>query len=649
MSYCLNPDCQNPQNIDGVEFCQSCNSRLLLKERYRALQAIGQGGFGKTFLAIDEDKPSKPKCVIKQFLPQAQSLKILKKAAELFEQEAVRLDELGKHPQIPELFAHFEQDALLYLVQEFIDGDNLAQELEEFGAFDETKIWQLLRSLLPVLEFVHSHQVIHRDIKPENIIRRHQDGQLVLVDFGAAKLMTETALLETGTMIGSLKYAAPEQAEGKATFASDVYSLGVTCLYLLTNVDRFELFDTSENRWVWRNFLTTEISNSLEAILDKSVQLATKRRYQSATEVLQELDQPQVSAPASPLISFVTKLWPLKLDKKWGYINETGEMIIDPQFDWADSFSFGLASVRMGGKWGYIDSHGGIQIPSQFDGVEPFSADGLAAVKTGDKWGYIDSNGEIIRAAKFDEAESFSAGLAAVKLGGKWGYIDQTGRVVIRHQFELARSFAQELAWVKMPSKWLGIVQKGCKWGCIDTTGRLVVETEFDEVYSLSEGLAGFKIGEKYGYIDQMGQVLIKPQFDINSFCLLPPNFSEGLAMVRISSKCGYINQTGQVVIEPQFTQAGSFSVGLAAVKLDEKWGYIDQTGKLVIPPQFDQAYLFSESDSLQPSQREASASTVPALASPFPPQSGLAMVRIGNEWRYIDKTGEFIGSSWRW
>ncbi|MGB7442053.1 MAG: WG repeat-containing protein [Coleofasciculaceae cyanobacterium] len=646
MSYCLNPDCQNPQNIDGVEFCQSCNSKLLLKERYRALQVIGQGGFGKTFLAIDEDKPSKPKCVIKQFLPQAQGLKILKKAAELFEQEAVRLDELGKHPQIPELFAHFEQDALLYLVQEFIDGNNLAQELAEVGAFDETKIRQLLKSLLPVLEFVHSHQVIHRDVKPENIIRRRQDGQLVLVDFGAAKLMTETALLETGTMIGSLKYAAPEQAEGKANFASDVYSLGVTCLYLLTNVDRFELFDTSENKWVWRNSLTTEISDSLGKILDKTVQLATKRRYQSATEVLQELDQPTIPTPVSPSASSASKLWPLKLDKKWGYIDETGEMIIDPQFGWADGFSSGLASVRMSGKWGYIDSKGGIAIQPHFDGVEPFSADGIAAVKTGEKWGYINSNGEVIKPPKFDEAESFSAGLAAVKLGGKWGYIDQTGRVVIRHQFEVVRSFAQGLAWVKMPSKWLGIVQTGCKWGCIDTTGRLVVETEFDEVYSLSEGLAGFKIGEKYGYIDQMGQVVIEPEFDINSFCLLPPNFSEGFAMVRMGSKWGYINKTGKVIIEPHFTQAGSFSVGLAAVKLDDKWGYIDQTGQIVIPPQFDQAYLFSDSDSLQPNHSQASVSNV--LTS-VQPKLGLAMVRIGNEWRYIDKTGRFIGSSWRW
>lgn len=123
MSYCLNPDCQKPQNAEGTKFCQTCGSKLLLKERYRGIKLIGQGGFGRTFLSIDEDKPSKPHCVIKQFFPQAQGTSNTQKAAELFEQEAVRLDELGKHPQIPELLAHFTQDNRQYLVQEFIDGD----------------------------------------------------------------------------------------------------------------------------------------------------------------------------------------------------------------------------------------------------------------------------------------------------------------------------------------------------------------------------------------------------------------------------------------------------------------------------------------------------------------------------------------------
>ncbi|MEG4318047.1 serine/threonine-protein kinase [Microcoleus sp. Aus8_D1] len=267
-------------------------------DRYRSQKIIGQGGFGRTFLAVDEYKPSKPPCVIKQFYPQAQGTYSIQKATELFEQEAVRLEQLGKHSQIPDLLAYFSQDGRQYLVQEFIDGENLAQALESQGYFRETQIRDLLNNLLPTFEFIHSRQVIHRDIKPENIILR-QDGQLVLVDFGAAKYATQTALSVTGTAIGTLGYTAPEQAAGKAIYPSDIYSLGVTCLYLLTQVEPIDLFDTSEFEWVWREHLKASVSSELGVILDKMILPASKRRYQSATEVLQDLGVRSTQPPDS--------------------------------------------------------------------------------------------------------------------------------------------------------------------------------------------------------------------------------------------------------------------------------------------------------------------------------------------------------------
>ena len=301
MIQCLNPDCLF-QNLSGyTKLCQKCGNKLLLGDRYGAQKIIGQGGFGRTFLAIDEYKPSKPPCVIKQFYPQFQGTSSIQKAAELFELEAVRLEQLGKHSQIPELLAYFSQDERQYLVQEFIDGENLAQTLESKGYFSETQIRNLLNNLLPVFEFIHSRQVIHRDIKPENIIFR-QDGQLVLVDFGAAKYATQTALAVTGTRIGTAGYTAPEQANGKAIHASDIYSLGVTCLCLLTEVEPIDLFDDSEFEWVWREHLKTSVSSELGQILDKMIQPAIKKRYQSATEVLQAIasQSPQPSPQVSP-------------------------------------------------------------------------------------------------------------------------------------------------------------------------------------------------------------------------------------------------------------------------------------------------------------------------------------------------------------
>ena len=304
MIQCLNPDCLF-QNLSGyTKLCQKCGNKLLLGDRYGAQKIIGQGGFGRTFLAIDEYKPSKPPCVIKQFYPQFQGTSSIQKAAELFKLEAVRLEQLGKHSQIPELLAYFSQDERQYLVQEFIDGENLAEALESKGYFSETQIRNLLNNLLPVFEFIHSRQVIHRDIKPENIILR-QDGQLVLVDFGAAKYATQTALAVTGTRIGTAGYTAPEQANGKAIHASDIYSLGVTCLCLLTEVEPIDLFDDSEFEWVWREHLKTSVSSELGQILDKMIQPAIKKRYQSATEVLQDIgtQSPQLSPQPSPQVS----------------------------------------------------------------------------------------------------------------------------------------------------------------------------------------------------------------------------------------------------------------------------------------------------------------------------------------------------------
>ena len=312
MSLCLNPDCSH-KNTPTDKFCHKCGSQLLLRERYRALKLIGQGGFGKTFQAIDEDKPSKPYCVIKQFFPSAQGTGTLQKAAELFKEEAIRLDSLGRYPQIPELYAYFTaNDGRQYLVQEYIEGQNLEQELKQEGVFNEAKIKHLLSEILPILEFIHSKQVIHRDIKPENIIRRKSDNKLILVDFGAAKFVSHLNRSMTGTIIGSAEYIAPEQGNGKAVNASDLYSLGVTCLYLLTGISPFDLFDGGEHQWVWRQWLVDNpVSNDSGNILDKLIEFGTKKRYQSASEVLQALQiktsvsipQTTIQKPVNPVIS----------------------------------------------------------------------------------------------------------------------------------------------------------------------------------------------------------------------------------------------------------------------------------------------------------------------------------------------------------
>ncbi|MBN3942085.1 serine/threonine-protein kinase [Nostoc sp. NMS9] len=267
---------------------------MLLQERYRLLKQISKGGFCKTFLAVDEGEFPPVPCVVQELLLEDETFKN-------FQQKAQKLEELGKHPQIPTLLNYFQQKGHFYLVQEFIAGTNLAQVVEEEGAFNETQIWQLLEDLLPVFQFISDRNIIHRDIKPQNIIRRSpitKKGDFVIVDFSTAKIFTEIDRLTFETSIGSPEYAAPEQTKGKAVFASDLYSLGVTCIYLLTQISPFDLFDIANDCWVWQQYLTTKVSDvwrqdskslRLEQILDKLLQNSVNRRFQSADKVMQAM------------------------------------------------------------------------------------------------------------------------------------------------------------------------------------------------------------------------------------------------------------------------------------------------------------------------------------------------------------------------
>jgi serine/threonine protein kinase len=303
VSYCLNPSCLKPLNPGDAKFCCTCGTKLLVAERYRAVAVMGQGGFGRTLRGIDEHLPSRPACAIKQFMPIAWSSPTDDcgdKAFELFQQEAIRLDQLGEHDQIPRLLAHVSQEQHWYLVQEFIAGNTLSQELGERGCFQEAQIWELLAELLPLLAHLNQQQVIHRDIKPDNILRRQPDQKLVLVDFGAAKFATATLLNQTGTMISSAGYTAPEQLLGRAVPASDLYSLGATCIHLLTGMPPYELYDSDEATWSWHPHLPKPVSHQLSQFLTKLLQPPLKQRYASAEAAFADLPGFSGGDPAQP-------------------------------------------------------------------------------------------------------------------------------------------------------------------------------------------------------------------------------------------------------------------------------------------------------------------------------------------------------------
>lgn len=290
MSYCFNPNCDRPINSNNISQCQNCGASLILRNRYFILQPIAKGGFGRTFLAVDLDMPSKLRCVVKQFLPNSLTPEDTIKAASLFRQEAFLLENLGRHMQIPSLFGYFQVDSTLYFVQEFVDGQDLQKELKNHGCFDRQKLIDLLKSILPILQFVHDQDVVHCDIKPANIIR-NKGAQLVLIDFGAAKQKSQQNLA-SGTVFGSRGFLAPEQHREITVPASDLFSLGATCINLITGKSPANLRDTPQDIFRWRENLPegAEIDDYLGDVINKMTAPDLEHRYQNAPEAIKDLE-----------------------------------------------------------------------------------------------------------------------------------------------------------------------------------------------------------------------------------------------------------------------------------------------------------------------------------------------------------------------
>ncbi|MCS6959979.1 MAG: serine/threonine-protein kinase [Pseudanabaenaceae cyanobacterium SKYGB_i_bin29] len=305
----------------------------VLDNRYKLLKVLGKGGFGRTYLARDQRRPGAPLCVVKQLKPASNDPEFIREARRLFAAEAETLERLGKHDQIPQLLAYFEEDNDFFLVQEYIDGTPLNKDLEaplpsegeEITAADivlsaqaqprgrqlsETEVIKILKDILNVLEFVHAENVIHRDIKPENLIRRHSDNKLVLIDFGAVRAMTdENAKLEVvdgqsrfTVTIGTPGYMPSEQCAGRPNYTSDIYAAGMVAIRALTGIDPQDLpTDPETGEVVWRD--KAKVSNGLAMVLSRMVRYRFTERYQSVKEVQQALNAFLIAPDTKPVIT----------------------------------------------------------------------------------------------------------------------------------------------------------------------------------------------------------------------------------------------------------------------------------------------------------------------------------------------------------
>lgn len=279
--------------IDSVsEHPRSIEGKILAK-RYLIQSLLGRGGFGITLLAQNLHLPGKPLCVIKKLSPRSSNPGFMAAAQWRFYLEAKSLGQLSSHPGTPALLDYFKIGTDLYLVEAYIPGRNLTQIVSQQRKFSETEVEKFLIQMLHLLEYIHSHRLIHRDIKPQNIILCQTDLRFVLVDFGAVKDLYPSTARQNSSMIsraiGTPGFAPPEQLDNRAVYASDIYGLGMTCLYLLTGKEPIQLrTDPISCELLWSDEI--QLSVDLREIIGKMTRISLVDRYSSATQVITALD-----------------------------------------------------------------------------------------------------------------------------------------------------------------------------------------------------------------------------------------------------------------------------------------------------------------------------------------------------------------------
>jgi eukaryotic-like serine/threonine-protein kinase len=284
----------------------------ILRDRYKIISLLGQGGFGETYLAEDLGIPinPKPKCVVKHLKTKNLKDEELDWVRNSFEQEAATLYNLGRlHPQIPNLSEYFQVGKEFYLVQDFIDGVDLTKIITPGKKIPEVAVIQLLAEILEILVVVHQQEIIHRDINPKNIMRRHVDGKVILIDFGAVKqIMFKNSGQTSLTMgVGTPGFMPLEQFNGKPKLASDIYAVGMIGVQALTGIPPHLLDDDEDGEVIWQD--RVNISSRFAEVLTRMVNRRVSQRYQNAADALQAMQL--LSKPINPII--ISPPLPLKV------------------------------------------------------------------------------------------------------------------------------------------------------------------------------------------------------------------------------------------------------------------------------------------------------------------------------------------------
>ena len=264
----------------------------LLAQRFYIVRELGSGGFATTYLAIDKRSPDGTKCVVKQLQPKYNTSSVWESAKERLATEAMVLQWLGKHPQIPEFIGHFEENKQFYLVLEFVEGEEFEQEIHR-QVLNETQAIEFLCDILQILQSVHQQGIVHRDIKPSNLIRRRQDGKIILIDFGAVKeigtLVFDSSKQDQTQIIGTPGYMPPEQNNGKPVYSSDIYALGKTVIFGMTDRSPSEWeFSETGIATAWNQRIA--VGEAFLKVISRMTEENSAKRYRNASQVLRDLE-----------------------------------------------------------------------------------------------------------------------------------------------------------------------------------------------------------------------------------------------------------------------------------------------------------------------------------------------------------------------
>ena len=675
---------------------------LLHQGEYRILSVLGQGGFGITYLGLQQGLERR--VAIKEFFMKElcnrnegdSQVSVLSEGArqqvdrfrQKFLKEAKTLAALD-NPHIIRIYNVFEENGTAYYVMEYIEDGSLKDLVSARGSLPEAEALGYIRQLADALGYLHRQKILHLDLKPANVLLK--GGQTaVLIDFGISKRYDEEGSQTSSTPAGiSRGYAPLEQynAGGVSRFqpCTDIYSLGATLYTLLTGEVPPAATDVNNDGLP---ALPSHISTSTARAIEKAMSPRPKDRPQSVEEfmkLLQSVDE-EVTKPgegkAMPK-ERQKKSQPRKLRKivvavmvviagllAIPFMKDAPKEV--KEVDYTPLFTLYTNSE---GKYGYVgitgkeDSLRTVVIPAKYDYAENFS-EGMACVKLNGKYGFINKLGQEIIPLKYDfVAGEFNEGMAGVELNGKYVYVNKLGQEIVPPKYDFVWEFNEGMAIVELngkhgyvnklgqeivPLKYddvrnfkegMAWVQLNEKWGYINKLGEEIVPLKYDNAGYFNEGMAWVQLNEKWGYINKLGEEIVPLKYDYAE------NFSEGMACVKLNGKYGFVNKLGQEIVPLKYDfVAWEFNEGMAGVKLNGKWGYINQQGEEIVPPKYTDTYSFNEglagivlNGKCGYINQQGEEIVPPKYTDAYSFNEGMARVELNGKWGYVNNRGEEI------